>query len=98
MSVADQKLKEIYELLLAHTTERQKINQELAITLLTLIKQCPDMRFSQILQNFGFVDVIELHKNIQEFNGNVWADEFFKEPKEILKRVQETVIKIREQS
>ena len=79
-------------------TTRQEQNRQIVQLMQTLVESYPDLRFGQILQNFGFVDVLELHKHVMEFSGNVWTDEFYKEPEVILKRVKEAIIKLREQS
>lgn len=63
-------------------------NDTLLILLEDLIKKYPDMRFSQILSNFGFVKMSERDAN---FMPTTWVDEYYLESKEVLKRVGETL-------
>jgi hypothetical protein len=56
-----------------------------------IIEMNPDLRFSQILSAFDFVNRIELDKHIEGWHGHVWADEFNTEPTVILERVQKAI-------
>lgn len=64
---------------------RYAINHILLIKLGDLISDNPDMRFSQILSNFGFVKEI----------GTGWKDEFFLESEDLLKRVEKEIAKLK---
>lgn len=59
------------------TLELVRILNELAIN-------NPTMRFSQILQNYGFVVWDQ-----SDIESNSWANEFYLEPVDLLKRVKE---------
>ena len=61
-----------------------KILQELAI----LIGKNPDLRFSQILDVFGFV---KAERPANSENRISWQNEFYMEPDEVLKRVQQRI-------
>lgn len=65
-------------------TKRQLANKELVDILYDLVIDNPDLRFSQILHAFNFVDNSE--DAIMQ-----WKNEFYVEPEEILKRVKETI-------
>lgn len=65
-------------------TPRQIHNENLVHILSKLVKENPDLRFSQILQSFGFVEYDDLGFN----GGPVWTNEFNEEPVAILKRVE----------
>lgn len=60
-------------------SDRQDVNRQLVIVLYDLIENNPDLRFSQILSNFGFVQNKE--------DGEGWKDEFYLEPEHVLNRV-----------
>lgn len=60
-------------------SDRQNANRELMVILYDLIENNPDLRFGQILSNFGFV------KN--KSTGDGWKDEFYLEPEHVLNRV-----------
>lgn len=70
---------------------RQIANRHLVELLHQIVEMNPDLRFSQILSAFEFVDRIELDKYIQGWQGHVWADEFNTEPSVILERVQKAI-------
>lgn len=72
---------------------RQPINQKLVDILQTLVKQYPDMRFSQILGAFDFVlSEYEPHASGEaELATRVWRDEFYAEPDVILARVKKAL-------
>jgi len=59
-----------------HTSQ----NKEIAKLLSDVISKHPHLRFSQILQTFGFV-------------GPSTADEFYTKPSAVLERVQERIAK-----
>lgn len=68
---------------------RQADNFQLAAILIELIKEYPDQRFSQILQNYGFI------KPNRPTNPDVrvdWQNEFYEEPEVILERVKQRVV------
>lgn len=90
--------KAILELCNGNSKEYQKLkaqriqaNKLLLEQLSVMVNQFPDLRFSQILANFGFV------KTVRDFehNGNSlnpsWADEYHLEPTELLKRVIKSI-------
>jgi hypothetical protein len=65
-------------------TLRYQANKRLLEILSRLIENNPDLRFSQILYSFGFV------KGTRPANPDLgvdWQNEFYKEPNEILERV-----------
>jgi hypothetical protein len=66
---------------------RQETNIVLVKTLEMLIEKYPDMRFGQILFNFGFID----HMYDKIFNVTIIKDPFSEEPTETLKRVKEEI-------
>lgn len=61
---------------------RQQANAELADILTYIIELNPDMRFGQILQNYGFI--------IRDDDGS-WSNGFYLEPQILLKRVRESL-------
>lgn len=63
---------------------RQTANLGLLLTLGDLIQENPDLRWGQILVNFGFVERLP--------DGN-WKDEYYSEPMDLFDRVNETVRK-----
>ena len=66
---------------------RQQTNIVLVKTLENLIEKYPDMRFGQILFNFGFID----HVYDKICNVTMIKDPFSEEPTETLKRVKEEI-------
>lgn len=67
---------------------RKEATMELLQILGQLILEHPEQRFSQILSNYGFV------KATRPANPELridWQNEFYMEPVELLKRVQERV-------
>ena len=66
---------------------RQETNIVLVKTLETLIEKYPDMRFGQILFNFGFID----HIYDKICNVTTIKDPFSEEPTETLKRVNKEI-------
>lgn len=63
---------------------RHQTNKRLLEILSRLIENNPDLRFSQILYNFGFV------KGLRPANPDLgvdWQNEFYEEPGKILERV-----------
>ena len=67
--------------------KRQETNKLLLKTLEILIEKYPDMRFGQILFNFGFID----HIYDKICNVTIIKDPFSEEPTETLKRVEEEI-------
>lgn len=68
---------------------RQASNYQLAAILIELIKEYPDQRFSQILQNYGFI------KPNRPADPQVrvdWQNEFYEESDVILERVKQRVV------
>lgn len=59
---------------------RLTANQELVKILDLLVQNNPDLRFSQILQNYGFI-------NPSNTNDKEWLNEFYTEPEKVLERV-----------
>jgi hypothetical protein len=57
-------------------------NLKLVELLKVEIEKNPELRFSQILLNSGFVD---------QYDDTVWADEFYVRPEYVLERVEETL-------
>lgn len=66
---------------------RQTNNQHLLNILQELIKENPTQRFSQILQNYGFIDTTTISSTLEP----QWVNEFYKEPEVILDRVKRKV-------
>jgi hypothetical protein len=66
---------------------RQETNIVLLKTLEMLIEKYPDMRFGQILFNFGFID----HIYDKVCDVITIKDPFSEEPSETLKRVEEEI-------
>ena len=66
---------------------RQETNIVLLKTLEMLIEKYPDMRFGQILFNFGFID----HVYDKICNVTMIKDPFSEESTETLKRVKEEI-------
>lgn len=66
--------------------DRQQANITLAYLLLEIIKEQPDLRFGQILTNYGFV-------NPTTHGGTAmgWEDEFYVEPDKVLERVTKVI-------
>lgn len=64
---------------------RQEANRELLNELKLLIEKQPDSRWSQILQNYGFVKPLRPVKDPSE---QYWQNEFYTEGDVILKRVK----------
>ena len=67
---------------------RQDINYELLFELEGLILDNPDLRFSQILDVFGFV---KAERPARPEAGISWQNEFYLEPDLVLKRVQQRI-------
>jgi hypothetical protein len=66
---------------------RQKANEELVKVLNELIQNNPDLRFSQILYSYRFVK-----PNRPTIDaGDNWQNEFYVEPVELLKRVNQAL-------
>ena len=63
---------------------RQEANQKLVDILNRLVQNNPDMRFHQLLQAYNFITVGDL----DETSSPKWINEFYSEPKEIVKRVE----------
>ena len=61
---------------------RQEANMEILRRLGKKIIECPDLRFSQILFNLNLVEP-------SPDDGHYWADDFYIEPQEMLKRMPE---------
>lgn len=73
---------------------RQEANLKIITALTSLVKEHPDLRFGQILQNFDFVkpiDVDIMSKGEYDLTALYWEDEFYVEPEEILTRVNRTL-------
>lgn len=70
--------------------EFDRKRKEATLTLLHLLSKIimehPEQRFSQILQNYGFVKPNRPANPDQRID---WQNEFYTEPQEIIKRVQE---------
>ncbi len=64
---------------------RQQANQELVDILQYLVETEPDLRFSQILYNYGFVKPIRPARPELALD---WQNEFYYEPTRILARVR----------
>lgn len=68
---------------------RQYANYQLVRILVDLIKDNPEQRFSQILQNYGFI------KPNRPTNPEVridWQNEFYEEPEVVLERVKQRIV------
>ncbi len=64
---------------------RQESNRKLTSYLIDLIEQHPDLRFGQILYNFGFVKPA---RAVKEPGEQPWQNEFYVEPGDLLLRVE----------
>ena len=67
---------------------RQETNTVLLKTLEMLIEKYPDMRFGQILFNFGFIEPD--HMDTKK-GGWLIKDPFYEEPETTFDRVKETI-------
>jgi hypothetical protein len=65
-------------------SKRQLMNTDLVIELGKLVVENPDLRFGQILSNFGFV------VRDEEFPTK-WKDEFYLESEAVLERVRKKI-------
>lgn len=74
---------------------RQEANLELAYKLLDLIDTHPDLRFSQILDVFGFV---KAQRPVKDRGRISWQNEFNMEGEDLLKRVKQRIEDIEEQN
>lgn len=63
-------------------------NLELIFILVRLVQNNPQMRFSQILVNFGFVKNELQHDDVFITKLGPWKDEFYLESKDLLKRIK----------
>lgn len=73
---------------------RREANLKLREILEQLIFKHPEQRFSQILQNYGFVNerqLVEAVRNGTEYETTVWDNEALLEPVALLKRVQDRI-------
>ena len=61
-----------------------------------LVARHPDLRFSQILLNYRFVKQVRPVKPNPDIWHN-WQDEFYLEPNEVLKRVEQALIDYKEE-
>lgn len=66
--------------------KRKEATMELLQLLGQLILEHPEQRFSQILQNYGFVIWDD-----SDIESNSWSNEFYLEPVTLLKRVKERI-------
>lgn len=66
---------------------RYEANRSLVAILAAYVENHPDQRFSQILNNYGFVKRDSVDGN------NYWKDEFYVEPDFILERVEDELEK-----
>lgn len=73
--------------------QRIHANRLLLEQLALMINEFPDLRFSQILSNFGFVKQYVSDMNGANANYS-WVDEYYLEPNELLKRVTESIQKV----
>ena len=71
---------------------RQEATAELLKLLAQLVLEHPEQRFSQILQNYGFVKPTRPINpaSAEEFNVH-WQNEFYMEPTALLKRVKDRI-------
>ncbi|KKN98444.1 hypothetical protein LCGC14_0145460 [marine sediment metagenome] len=71
--------------------KRQEANKLLAKMLSELVDKNPDLRFGQILRNFGFVYETSVKINPQlpaiETETVYWKDEFYLESEDLAKRI-----------
>lgn len=91
--------------------DRHTANMELVTTLATLvIESNGNLRFSQILFNFGFIEqnktklyikyetdkgyLSDYDDGNRYYESESWSDEYHLEPKELLKRVKAECIKV----
>lgn len=67
-------------------SSRQAVNQELVDVLQYLVETYPDLRFSQIMNIWGFVKEERPARSELSIS---WQNEFYTEPNVILKRVKQ---------
>lgn len=70
--------------MLKNNMNRQEANLELLTILHKLVMDHPDLRFGQILENFGYYYTVDL-------GGQYCSSQYHIEPQEILERVQEEI-------
>jgi putative protein kinase ArgK-like GTPase of G3E family len=71
--------------------QRLKANRELAEILIDAVENMADQRFSQILQNLGFVKSHTVHTvgmTGHPTTEQAWRNEFYLEPMDLLRRVK----------
>lgn len=71
---------------------RQQANYQLVNLLHKLVEENPQLRLGQILQAYNYVEVLKM--DIKHDSGAVepfiyWNNEFYLEPQELLKRVEQ---------
>mgnify|MGYP006275443969 CR=1 FL=1 len=71
---------------------RKQANEELVKILTEILEQNPELRFSQVLLSFGFVQHTRpvARRTADEYIVN-WKDEFYTEPEVILERVKKRI-------
>lgn len=67
---------------------RAEANFKLIQELITLTVKYPDQRFSQLLQNYGF---IKPHRAVKDPGRIEWQNEFYLEGEDLLKRVKQRI-------
>lgn len=67
---------------------RKETNQKLVDILQKLVNENPSQRFSQILQNYGFIKPNRPANPDQRID---WQNEFYMEPQQVLERVEQRV-------
>ena len=68
------------------TTKRYSANLKLLFKLSTLIQENPELRFSQILNNYGFTRTV---RPVNPETSMVdWVNDFYLESEDLLERVQ----------
>lgn len=76
----------------------EEANQRLVDILNRLVQNNPELRFGQILQQYGFIENKEVcvkSDNSREYMEQIWVDEFYTSPKTVLERV---TVEIRRQA
>lgn len=79
------------EAIKTHMQDRYKANMELVETLRAMLMAYPDMRFGQVLCNFGFVSLEEIKDGMPNGPILAWTDEYHLEPMVLIERVKKEI-------
>lgn len=73
---------------------RRSANRDLVATLTSLMQMYPDMRFGQLLESFGFVQLGTVQQDLNMYPELVWKRDIHLEPTALLERVREQLAKV----